>query len=127
LIEDIDDFIDIADSYQISEFYVDPNLDEVRICFTCGPGCQDVCLDLFEVAFFKISKSPGDDGCFVIGNFNIVEVTGDSSKVLDSLRYAIKDNEGKSFPLRGKGYHLSIDGDLVCDIVFISYKLFIEI
>lgn len=127
MIKDIGDFIAIANSYQISEFCVDPNLDEVRICFTCGPGCQDVCLDLFGVALYKISKSPGDDGCFVIGNLNIVEAIGESSKVLDSLQYAIKNDEGKSYPLQGKCYHLSIDGDLVCDIVFSAYKLFIEI
>ena len=81
-------------------------------------------LHLTGVYQISLSRHPGEDGPFVIGEVWIARRLDGAKEVLEALKYGFVDDSGQVFSGAQQAlHHFHLEGDVVLDVICESFSL----
>lgn len=114
--------------YQISSVFLEPTQLWLRVDLVSSVGEPNKIIEFYKIAYFSLSKvSSDEDGCYLIGKFEIFQLNDGGKEILTKLGHEHINEKGETNTLNKKdGFYAHIDGDICLNIIFESYKIFNE-
>jgi hypothetical protein len=80
---------------------------------------EDISIELFELLFIRISRTPDDDPPYMVGEIKISALSANEEKrLLTTLGYSFREDDTNAIPSFGKQlFHFTLEGSICLDIV----------
>lgn len=112
--------------YALAAVEMDAEVKSIKLNFvSTTDGEEDLRIEFFEPLLIKLSRTPDDDGPYLIGDLTLEALSLDEEKkLMERLGYYFRDPDTNNPPSFGRQlFHFFLEGAICIDIVFEDYSI----